>query len=437
MVFDLGFGDAGKGLLTDFLVRRTGASLVVRFNGGAQAGHNVVTPEGLHHCFAQLGAGSFVPGTRTFLSREVVVHPTALRIEAAVFEAAGGASVWPRLRISDQAPLITPYHQATNRLRELARGEHRHGSCGVGVGETVRDRLLHPGEAVVAGDLRDPPALRRKLAAIRERKWLEVRTECDLTDAGASAERAIFQRSGVVDAWMEQAAALAPCVAEDSVLHRWMAEGAPVVFEGAQGVLLDERFGFHPYTTWSTCTPANVLTLLAEQGSDLEPIRIGVLRAHQVRHGPGPLPTEAPLTGISDHNRANLWQGAVRYGWFDAVLARYALETSSGVEALALTHLDWARKAPHWQAATSYEVPPDTRGAVGGRLARLPVLEKPSHEDPSLTQLLARAQPVYTRTRPEAAAELCGVTPALFATGPRASDVDASGAAEVLGLRSR
>ncbi len=135
VVVDLGFGDSGKGLLTDFLARRTGASVVVRYNGGAQAGHNVVTSDGRHHTFAQFGAGSFVPGVRTFLSRHVIVHPTALLFEGRALEEKGVGDVFSRLRVSEAARVITPFHQAANRLRELARGEARHGSCGVGVGE--------------------------------------------------------------------------------------------------------------------------------------------------------------------------------------------------------------------------------------------------------------------------------------------------------------
>ncbi|HEY7215209.1 MAG TPA: adenylosuccinate synthetase, partial [Thermoanaerobaculia bacterium] len=134
LLVDLGFGDAGKGLLTDFLVRRSGATVVVRYNGGAQAGHNVVTPDGRHHTFAQLGSGSFVAGVRTFLSRHVVVHPTALLAEAAALRAKGVGDALDRVRLSERALVITPFHQAAGRLRELARGAARHGSCGVGVG---------------------------------------------------------------------------------------------------------------------------------------------------------------------------------------------------------------------------------------------------------------------------------------------------------------
>src|SRR3954471_16685245 len=122
VIVDLGFGDAGKGLLTDYLVRRTGARMVVRYNGGAQAGHNVVAPDGRHHTFAQFGSGTFVPGVRTFLSRDVVVHPSALPREELALRSAGVTDGFERLSISADALVITPYHQALGRMRELARG---------------------------------------------------------------------------------------------------------------------------------------------------------------------------------------------------------------------------------------------------------------------------------------------------------------------------
>ena len=130
IIIDLGFGDAGKGLLTDFLTRRFEAGLVVRYNGGAQAGHNVVTPDGRQHTFSQFGAGTFIPGVRTILSRHGVIDPVALLVEGDVLETKGVPDVYTRLRISAQALIITPFHRAANRVREQARGADRHGSCG-------------------------------------------------------------------------------------------------------------------------------------------------------------------------------------------------------------------------------------------------------------------------------------------------------------------
>ncbi len=163
IVVDLGFGDSGKGLLTDFLARRFKAGVVVRYNGGAQAGHNVVTPNGRHHTFSQFGSGTFIPGVKTYLSKHVVIHPGALLIEGNILEGLGVSNAFSRLRLSDQCLVITPFHQAANRIREMVRGKNRHGSCGVGVGETVEDALLNAENRVLAGDLVKPVRLRRKL----------------------------------------------------------------------------------------------------------------------------------------------------------------------------------------------------------------------------------------------------------------------------------
>ncbi|MEI6292003.1 MAG: adenylosuccinate synthetase, partial [Chloroflexota bacterium] len=153
IIVDLGFGDSGKGLLTDFLARQYQAGVVVRYNGGAQAGHNVVLPDGRHHTFSQFGSGSFIPGVRTYLSRRVVIHPGALLVEGTILQEKGLPDVFSRLRMSEEALIITPFHQAANRIKEIVRGADRHGSCGVGVGEAVEDASAHPGDSVQAGDL--------------------------------------------------------------------------------------------------------------------------------------------------------------------------------------------------------------------------------------------------------------------------------------------
>jgi adenylosuccinate synthase len=482
IVVDLGFGDAGKGLLTDFLVRRTGATVVVRYNGGAQAGHNVVSPEGRHHTFAQLGAGSFVPGVRTFLSRHVVVHPTALLAEAAVFALAAGsagsrattaADVLSRVRISERALIVTPFHQAAGRLRELARGAARHGSCGVGIGETVADALRWPDEAIVAGDLRDPAALRAKLRRVRERMRAEA--EMCAGAAGAAAdtaaaagaaevsataakeamaatatmaarEWAIFAEDDVAARWLAAAVQLAALgvVVPDATLTTWLAGARAAVFEGAQGVLLDEAHGFHPYTTWSRCTPANALELLAEAqragGFTAEVERIGVLRAHAVRHGPGPLPTETAelRSAVVEHNITGAWQGAVRYGWFDAVLARYALDVAGPLEKVALTHLDLPPRLPRWLVCDGYRQPHSqpvddalvAARSASGAITRL-ALPHPATLDrqSQLTDLLLRVEPTLEpcgTTAPEIVQRtesLLGRRIDWISRGPRASDV--------------
>lgn len=398
VVVDLGFGDAGKGLVTDFLVRETGARLVVRYNGGAQAGHNVVAPDGRHHTFAQIGSGSFVPGVRTFLSRHVVVHPTALLVEGRRLAELGVGDALERLSISDRALVITPFHQAAGRMRELARGELRHGSCGVGVGEAVADALASPADALRAGDLRRGRALLPDLQRLQERKRSELGEALRAAqgEPAAGPERALLEDPTAAERWLEALAPLAAreVIADDGALARELAASRGVVFEGAQGVLLDEALGFHPHTTWSDCTPEPALALLREAGWSREVLRLGVLRSYAHRHGPGPLPTEDQSLGDllpEPHNAGGRWQGPFRVGWPDRVLGRYAVRAAGGVDALALTHLDACERIRRWRVCRAY------RAEGGAPLPDLPMARPPDLEHQRrLTAALFSAAPVYS-----------------------------------------
>ncbi|MFV2086716.1 adenylosuccinate synthetase [Micromonospora sp. LOL_021] len=324
-VVDLGYGDAGKGTVVDWLCASGPVDAVIRFNGGGQAAHNVVLPDGRTHTFAQFGAGTF-HGVPTHLSRFVVVDPLALAGEATHLAGIGVPDVLDRVTVDREALLATPYHRAANQAREIARGADRHGSCGMGVGESMSYALAHPDTAPRVGDCLDPGLLRHRLTLLRDR----LTTELGPLDAPpvvdtVTAFTAFAQRVAIVDrSWTAR-----------------LLRAGTVVFEGAQGVLLDEWHGFHPYTTWSTTTYGNVDTLLAEAGMPGAATRLGVLRVATPRHGPGPLVTEDPaLRPPERHNGTNAWQGRFRSGHFDAVAHRYALDVAGGVDALALTHLD-------------------------------------------------------------------------------------------------
>jgi adenylosuccinate synthase len=332
IVVDLGFGDAGKGTVVDWLCASRPVHAVVRFNGGGQAAHTVVLPDGRRHTFAQFGSGTLRPGVRTHLSRFMVVDPLALVTEADHLTMIGIRDALARLTVDAGAPLATPYHRAANRARELARGTDRHGSCGMGVGETMAYLLAHPWDAPRVGDCQDPGLLRHKLSVLHDR----LAAELGLLDAPPV--------DACVDAFTAFASAVS--IVDGSFTERLLDAGT-VVFEGAQGVLLDEWHGFHPYTTWSTTTFANAETLLA--GRDA--VRLGVLRTFTTRHGPGPLVTEDPALDLPDpHNPANPWQGPFRVGHFDAIAHRYALDVCGGVDALALTHLDVADRSSRFVA---------------------------------------------------------------------------------------
>jgi adenylosuccinate synthase len=394
IVVDLGYGDAGKGTVVDWLCARGPYAAVVRFNGGAQAAHNVVTTDGRHHTFAQFGSGTFTPGVVTHLSRFMLVDPLALAAESAHLAAVGAGDALERLTVDRDALLTTPYHRAANRARDTAL---RHGSCGMGIGETA-SYALTCGEAPRVGDCRSPARLRRRLRLLRDRLFDELGPlDVPPVDECADAFAAFAARVRITG---------------EDFLPALLRRG-PVVFEGAQGVLLDERFGFHPYTTWSTTTFANAETLLDEAGPSARGAgvrRVGVLRAYQTRHGPGPFVTEDPgLDRPEPHNRHGRWQGAFRTGHLDAVALRYALAVSGGADALAVTHLD----APAPLICGAYD--------IGDRIAPAADLAGQA----LLTERLLTARPHYEPLGDDPAGAIedaLGVPVWIRSHGPTASD---------------
>ncbi|MBG0826525.1 adenylosuccinate synthetase [Planomonospora sp. ID67723] len=385
IVVDLGYGDAGKGGVVDWLCAQGGVTAVVRFNGGAQAGHNVVLPDGRHHTFSQFGSGT-LRGVPTHLSRYVVVDPFALSAEADHLRRIGVPHPYSMITIDREALLATPYHIEAGRARELERGEGRHGSCGMGVGEVMAYALENPFVAPKVGDCERPGLLAQKLGLLRERLGVTGPPVADCV----AAYRAFADRATLVD----------PSHVTELLRRR------PVVFEGAQGVLLDEWHGFHPHTTWSTTTFDNAFSLL--EGAHA--VRLGVLRTYTPRHGPGPLVTEDPRLRLPEpHNRTGRWQGPFRTGHFDAVAHRYALAAAGGVDALALTHLD----APVSRLCDSYdigELPVGRKGDLDGQA--------------ELTARLGRARPHYTdgiTDWPSAVSEALGVRVWLGSSGPTAA----------------
>lgn len=430
VVVDLGYGDQGKGAVTDFLVRSRGAHAVVRYNGGAQAGHNVVTDDGRHHTFAQFGAGTFVAGVETWLTEHVAVQPWAMLVEAEHLARSGVTDAFARTRIAGAAPVITPFHRAANRLRERERGDGRHGSCGMGVGEAVRDaRTLGDADVLRVRDLRDGAVVRAKLRRVQERKRAEMTALGGAWRDGGDDAAALEDRAMVeVYAGLLAGFVAAARVVEDAALGGMLRRPGAVVFEGAQGVLLDEWRGFHPHTTWSTCTTENALGLLSEHGYEGAVTRMGVVRAYATRHGAGPMVTEdAGLTArVRDaHNRDDGWQGGFRVGWFDAVATRYAMAANGGVDALAVTCIDRLRGEPEWRLATGY------RMGDGARVRALAMGERGDLEhQAAMTAALMAATAEYrvTTTAGDEEAHLAameeetGARVALVSTGPSARD---------------
>jgi len=456
IVVDLGFGDAGKGSITDFLARDGTTAAVVRHNGGAQAAHNVITPAGTHHTFAQFGSGTFVPGVRTHLSRFMLIDPLALITEAKHLEELGLGNVFARLTVDADAIVVTPFHKAANRLREILRGQARHGSCGMGVGEAVADSLWFADRAVRARDLRDLERLIEKFEFFQELKrdeFLSRAEEIAATVAGQMEWRALTEPDAArFYAELAYRAARRFAIVPGSYLAK-LARAGNLIFEAAQGVLLDEFHGFHPYTTWSNTTFGNAETLLREVGYGGEIERLGVLRAYHTRHGAGPFVTEdATLASLPEaHNGTGAWQGIFRRGWFDLVMARYALAACGGADALAITHLD--RLRDRRKVATSYRAPKqaltaEERAAVDlrpdgvpgcdiiDRLRPNPVATDLSYRE-ILTGILRKVTPLYRDAGADDAAFLALLesdlqTPVtLVSYGPTAMDKNWRGRREL------
>ncbi len=404
-ILGLGFGDCGKGLFTDFLCRQWKAHTVVRFNGGAQAGHNVVLPDGRHHTFSQFGSGTFDPGVRTVLASPVVVHPGALLVENRFLKNAGVDDALARLMIDGRCRINTPFHQAAGRLREILRGTAAHGTCGIGFGETVRHSLDNPVCALRYGDLFEPRKAREKLAALQ----LELRLEFASAPASVSqsalrnadilgrmeSEVGVLRDETIPDRWVASIAELlqkVPSATPESIVDTIRSPGT-VLFEGAQGILLDEWKGFHPHTTWSSTHAGSVEELVLEWGLSESVRHLGVLRTYLMRHGQGPLPThDTELQRLSEpHNHHEGWQGAFRQGHPDAVLMRYALECIGPLSGILVSHLDAFESLSEglkWCGAY------DVEGM--GRLEKLePAKSRDLAAQEKLTVILGRARPCF------------------------------------------
>ncbi len=351
VVGGLGFGDEGKGSVVDALCHRTRVHSVIRYNGGAQAAHNVVLADDTHHTFAQFGSGTF-QGARTHLSRHMRVNPIFFESEGAHLIELGVERPQDLVTFEGDALVTTPYHVAANRLKELQRGRQRHGSCGMGVGETVQDSLASPQTALRIRDLKDPDAMAAKLRQARTAQ--QTTFPWAVYDHPASeVELDLIHDPDFLDELIERYRKFARNhqIVGPTYLSSLLQQDETFVFEGAQGLLLDEDFGFHPYTTWSHTTFAQAKDLL--RGHLGTTTFMGVLRAYHTRHGPGPFPTEDPQVTHPDHNGMHEWQREFRFGHFDMVLARYA-QKIAGCDALALTCLDQVecpKVCDHYQAA--------------------------------------------------------------------------------------
>jgi len=361
------WGDEGKGKATDLLGEQV--QYVVRYQGGNNAGHTVVTPDGEHYALHLLPSGILTPGVTCVIGNGVVVDPAVLIEELDALEARGVDT--SRLVISADAHVIMPYHRALDKVTERYLGKSRIGTTGRGIGPAYGDKVARMGIRVQ--DLLDPQAFRAKLeTALGERNQVLVK---------------VYNRRALdVDTiWREYvgyAERLKPRIADTRLLlDRALADGATLLLEGSQGTLLDVDHGTYPFVTSSSPTAGGAVA-----GSGIGPTRIsrviGILKAYTTRVGEGPFPTEL----FDDYGEflrkaggeVGVTTGRLRRcGWFDSVIARHATRVN-GLTDLFLTKLDVLSGLDRVPVCVAYEVD-------GERADEMPMTQAE----------LVRATPVY------------------------------------------
>lgn len=354
IIVDLGYGDSGKGTMVDYFCMTEKVDWVVRYNGGAQCGHNVVLPSGLHHEFHQFGSGSLI-GVYTYLSEYMVLNPIFLFVEShELHEKLPDWDPLAHIYVHEDALITTPFHIAANRMREIARGDNKHGSVGLGIGETRSDALS--GMKITVGDTRDKDALWVKLRLFQHIKRLEIThmlPQLPMDPQVLEAVDVCFNKQEV-DETTEFFHGLKDRI--EIVDKPPFSAKENVVFEGAQGVLLDEYHGQEPYRTWT-----NTLTDNAERICQQAKIRdfqkIGVIRSFMTRHGRGPFLTESPQLTKSaplqdPRNKFNRWQEEFRLGWLNLNEIRDSIKWTGGIDSLAVTHMDLIQFRAIWRAWT-------------------------------------------------------------------------------------
>ncbi|MCB1234036.1 MAG: adenylosuccinate synthase, partial [Verrucomicrobiae bacterium] len=362
------WGDEGKGKIVDWLTERT--DVVVRAQGGNNAGHTVIS-EGHKYVLHLIPSGILWPGKSCVIGNGVVLDPVALVEEIVGLEKQGIAVEPERLRISDRAHLVLPYHREWDARRESGLGAKKIGTTRRGIGPAYAEKIERTGLRV--HDLYRPDVFAERLSA-------KV-AECNAVLEGSGHPEARLDAEAIGRACFEAAERLRPHVT-DTVreLHAALAAGKSLLFEGAQGTYLDVDHGTFPYVTSSNTTAGGACT-----GSGVPPQRIdkviGVAKAYTTRVGEGPFATEDDSWADTLHGMGREFGATTgrkrRCGWLDFVLLRYAVMVN-GIDELALTNLDGLDALAEIPVCTHYE--------LDGQRLDLP---------PAAADDFERAKPVY------------------------------------------
>jgi adenylosuccinate synthase len=360
------WGDEGKGKITDFLAE--GADMVVRFQGGANAGHTIEIGKEVF-ALHLLPSGILREGVIGVIGNGLVIDLEALEKEIAIVKQSGRSI--EGLRISDRANVVMRYHRMMDGLEEKHRGANGVGTTGRGIGPCYADKVARSGIRMC--DLVEIDSLKEKLDIIYPTKEKVFR---------AFGGEGFPSKQELLDQLLHYGEMFGPNICDTSVLvNDAIKKGKRVLFEGAQGTMLDIDHGTYPYVTSSSCVTGGICTGVGVGPAHVQEI-IGVAKAYTTRVGAGPFPTEL----LGDTGKLLLTKGgefgattgrARRCGWLDMVVVRYAVRLN-GINSLALTKLDVLNGMKTIKVATAYDID-------GKRVENFPA---------SLSKL-ARAKPVY------------------------------------------
>jgi adenylosuccinate synthase len=361
------WGDEGKGKVVDYLAQSF--DYTARYAGGHNAGHTVIF-DGKRFVLQLIPSGILRPGKKAVIGAGTVVDPVALLGELENLKRAQ-IDVRGRLFLSDRAHLIFPYHREMDKAAETARGAAKIGTTSRGIGPAYEDKMARRGIRVI--DLLSPERFAEKLE--------RVIAEKDAISRAAYGHP--LDTTGIRDQYLEIAAHIRGLVTDTCVLlNKALDNGESVLFEGAQGTMLDIDHGTYPYVTSSNATSGGVATGLGVAPTRIQGV-VGVTKAYTTRVGSGPFPTEMPdLDAQAVRERGNEF-GAVtgrprRCGWLDLIVLKYATMLS-GIDTLVVTKLDVFDAQPEIKVCTAYT----HKG-------------KTVTEIPADVETLAELEPVYT-----------------------------------------
>jgi len=365
------WGDEGKGKIVDILAKD--ANIVVRYQGGSNAGHTVINERGTY-IFHLIPSGILYRGTTCVIGNGVVVDPGALIEEMDRLQPLGIA-FGKNFAVSQRAHMILPYHKAIDRASEQSKGSRKIGTTGRGIGPSYADKMARIG--IRMGDLLNPALFRKKLEEnLVEMNWFLERLYKVET----------FQVDKVFDQYMGYAERLKSYIVDTTtLLNRAINKDKTVLFEGAQGTHLDVDFGTYPFVTSSSSAAGGACT-----GTGVGPTMIdavmGIAKAYTTRVGSGPFPTEltdAVGQGLQERGRefGSTTGRARRCGWYDAVVVRHAAQVN-GLTSLAVTKLDVLDGCKELKLCVGYR--------HGGILYK---------EMPSDLDVLMQCEPVYQRMK--------------------------------------